>query len=160
MRAGRIEQVGTPFVIYNHPANPFVASFIGTLNILEAKVADPATGRLSVAGQDVFAAGTLAAGAGQGVRLSLRPEMLSLVDGTAFANRLDGTLANVVFLGSIVRLVVEVGGREIFLDQFNAPHLALPAVGSRIQIGFPREACLVTVPDGAGRDAPSVPQTV
>jgi putative spermidine/putrescine transport system ATP-binding protein len=143
MRTGRIEQVGTPFDIYNHPANPFVASFIGTLNVLEATVADPAQARLAVAGQEVFAAAPLAAGSGQGVRLSLRPEMLALVDGTPVANRLGGTLANVVFLGSIVRLVIEVGGQEVFLDQFNAPHLTLPAVGAQVQIGFPREACLV-----------------
>ncbi len=34
MNAGRIEQVGTPYEIYSRPANPFVASFIGEINIL------------------------------------------------------------------------------------------------------------------------------
>ena len=32
MSEGRMEQVGTPFEIYNFPATPFVASFVGTLN--------------------------------------------------------------------------------------------------------------------------------
>jgi iron(III) transport system ATP-binding protein len=34
MHGGRIQQVGTPIEIYNRPANPFVASFIGEINLL------------------------------------------------------------------------------------------------------------------------------
>ncbi len=147
MQSGRIEQVGTPFEIYNRPATPFVASFIGNLNILEATVVDAALGRLSVAGQEVFAAGPVAAG--PGVKLSLRPEMLSLEDRPEGANSLAGTLTNIVFLGSIVRLAIGIGNREVFLDRFNTPHLALPAVGTQVSINFPREACLVTEPDPA-----------
>ena len=37
MSEGRIEQVGTPFDIYNYPATRFVASFVGTLNIMDAQ---------------------------------------------------------------------------------------------------------------------------
>ncbi|MBO8141716.1 MAG: ABC transporter ATP-binding protein, partial [Firmicutes bacterium] len=38
MRDGRIEQVGTPIEIYTRPANRFVASFIGTANLIPARV--------------------------------------------------------------------------------------------------------------------------
>ena len=38
MNEGRVEQVGTPFEIYNYPHSRFVASFVGTLNIVEATV--------------------------------------------------------------------------------------------------------------------------
>jgi hypothetical protein len=41
MRDGRIEQIGTPFEISNRPATPFVASFIGSLNVLSATLVDP-----------------------------------------------------------------------------------------------------------------------
>src|SRR5512139_3818383 len=41
MYDGRIEQVGTPFEIYNFPSTAFVASFVGTLNWTEAEVVDP-----------------------------------------------------------------------------------------------------------------------
>ena len=37
MSEGRIEQLGTPFEIYNRPKTRFVASFIGTLNILKVR---------------------------------------------------------------------------------------------------------------------------
>jgi putative spermidine/putrescine transport system ATP-binding protein len=149
MQAGRIEQVGTPFEIYNHPATAFVASFIGNLNILEATVVDAAQGLLSVEGQEVRAA-MPTAGAATRVKLSLRPEMLSLNEGIPGANSLAGTLASVVFLGSIVRLTITIGSRGIVLDRFNTPHLALPAIGSEVTISFPKEACLITDRDASG----------
>jgi len=149
MQAGRIEQVGTPFEIYNHPTTAFVASFIGNLNILEATVVDAAQGLLSVEGQEVRAAKAIAGGATR-VKLSLRPEMLSLNEGIPDANSLAGTLATVVFLGSIVRLGIIIGGRTLSLDRFNTPHLALPAIGSGVTISFPKEACLITDRDGSG----------
>jgi putative spermidine/putrescine transport system ATP-binding protein len=152
MNAGRIEQVGTPFEIYNRPATPFVASFIGNLNILDAAVVDPAQGLLSVAGQEVRAAGPVSFPASR-AKLSLRPEMLSLNEGVPGANCLHGTLGTVVFLGSIVRLGIVIGNREISLDRFNTPHLALPAVGSEVTISFPREACLVTEPEASAEGA-------
>ena len=53
MSQGRIEQIGTPFEIYNFPATAFVASFVGTLNALQADVVDAAAGIVSVGGQQV-----------------------------------------------------------------------------------------------------------
>src|SRR3954466_10798070 len=48
MNAGRADQIGTPYDIYNRPATRFVASFVGTLNLIEAKVVDPATNRIAI----------------------------------------------------------------------------------------------------------------
>ena len=44
MNEGRVEQIGTPFEIYNRPRTRFVASFVGTLNILKARGARPRRG--------------------------------------------------------------------------------------------------------------------
>src|SRR6476659_1601368 len=52
MSNGRIEQIGTPFEIYNFPTTRFVASFVGTLNVLSADVA-AARGKLRIHGQDI-----------------------------------------------------------------------------------------------------------
>ena len=70
MKDGRIEQVGTPFEIYNTPATAFVASFIGSSNVLEAIVVDPARGSASVDGQEILTAHPLPAGIGEEVRLT------------------------------------------------------------------------------------------
>ena len=50
MNQGVIDQVGVPFEIYNFPKTAFVASFVGTLNVLDATVVDPQTGALELAG--------------------------------------------------------------------------------------------------------------
>ena len=46
MHDGRIEQLGTPFEIYNFPRTSFVASFVGTLSILRGPVWTRAAARL------------------------------------------------------------------------------------------------------------------
>src|ERR671917_1077284 len=82
MNEGRIEQIGTPFEIYNYPRTRFVASFVGTLNVLRARVLDPASGRIEVDGQEVVAAHAITdAPAGEQRSVALRPEAVSLADG-------------------------------------------------------------------------------
>ncbi len=142
MKDGRIEQVGTPFEIYNRPATAFVASFIGSSNALRAIAVDPSQGIVALDGQQVVAARPFPAVTGEVVRLTIRPEAISLHNGVAANNHLRGTLVNVVFLGSIVRLVVSTGTSEVIMDMFNNPHLALPEVGSEVTIGFAPEACV------------------
>jgi putative spermidine/putrescine transport system ATP-binding protein len=146
MNNARIEQVGAPFEIYNFPKTQFVASFVGTLNNLPAEVVDPAQGTLRVLGHAVQTAGSLPdLSAGQQVALTLRPEALHLdgqpVNGSA--NHLPGTVEAVSFLGSIVRIQVRVGSTLLLLDEFNNPHLTLPATGQPVTITFGPEACLV-----------------
>src|SRR3989304_4442072 len=48
MNAGEMEQVGTPFEIYNFPKTQFVANFVGSLNNADAEVVDPEIGRAHV----------------------------------------------------------------------------------------------------------------
>ena len=76
MNEGRVEQVGTPFEIYNYPRTRFVASFVGTLNIVKGKVIDPAAGRIAVVGPGDRgrAAASPHARAGETCSVALRPE--------------------------------------------------------------------------------------
>jgi len=53
MSKGYIEQVGTPLDIYNAPQTQFVASFVGTLNVLTAEVTNPQDKRIRVDGQEI-----------------------------------------------------------------------------------------------------------
>src|SRR4029077_13706814 len=55
MSEGRIEHIGTPSEIYNFPSTAFVASFVGTLNLVNSGVIDAGSGRLSIDGQEVRA---------------------------------------------------------------------------------------------------------
>src|SRR3954471_6354109 len=143
MSEGRMEQVGPPFEIYNFPATPFVASFVGTLNLLPAKVTGP--GALTVAGQPVQVSRPFSDVSGNDANIALRPEMVSLGEGPAGSNVLRGTVTDVSFLGSIVRIRVGLGerGPVVSLDVFNEPTLRLPEIGGATVISFPAEGPLV-----------------
>ena len=97
MSEGRVEQIGPPPEIYNFPATPFVASFVGTLNLLPATVASGGGDRVSVAGQEITSSRPVDAGRGR-VTVALRPEAIELGEAGG-ANRLRGTVEDVSFLG-------------------------------------------------------------
>ncbi|TIL75702.1 MAG: sn-glycerol-3-phosphate ABC transporter ATP-binding protein UgpC [Mesorhizobium sp.] len=84
LRAGRIEQIGTPLDLYNHPANLFVAGFIGAprMNFLPVKVAPGGTGRssLTLDGSDGFEIDGNVSAANGDVTLGLRPHHIGLAD--------------------------------------------------------------------------------
>ncbi len=148
MSAGRMEQVGTPFEIYNFPTTQFVASFVGTLNQLTARVVEPASGKLELEGQTIYAAKPLNKMAGETVAVALRPEMIG-VDGkgggadSSAQNQLEAIVEDTMFLGSIVRTRVRLRDSIISFDTFNNPNLAVARRDEKITILFPREAVLV-----------------
>ena len=101
---GRIEQVGTPAEIYERPATAFVASFVGTSNLLDGDVAQRVVG----------SPGTF----------SIRPEKIQVLKESALADEpehstVTGTVADVVYLGDAARFLVDLdgGGRLTALQQ-------------------------------------------
>ncbi len=107
LRAGAVEQVGSPLELYNEPANRFVAGFIGSprMNFLDGRVAGPCAEGALV---EVPGVGALHAPArlpaGAPVTLGIRPEHIRA--GSAGVNAVGGEVANVEQLGglSYVRL--------------------------------------------------------
>jgi iron(III) transport system ATP-binding protein len=105
MNKGQLEQVGTPREIYEAPASPFVADFVGRVNVLNA---------VSLGGER-YQAGRLALiaangyEAGKRVRLYLRPED-RVVEGdlNGESNRVSGQVAKVEFLGGHCLAEVQV----------------------------------------------------
>ena len=106
---GRIEQLGTPAELYERPVSPFVASFVGTSNIFDDAVSLALLGR-------------------RGTH-SLRPERIGLTVGdTADGITAPGTIAEVIYLGTNTRILVDLDagqritvlapyGRERFSDR-------------------------------------------
>ena len=144
MSDGRMEQVGTPFEIYNFPRTRFVASFVGTLNILRGKVGDPAKGTITVDGQEIVSArGVADAQPGEVRSVALRPEAVVLTDPGGTRNRMQGTIEEVSFLGSVVRVRVRFKDNVISLDTFNSPSVAPPERGKPVTVTFAHEDLLV-----------------
>ncbi|HLC06065.1 MAG TPA: ABC transporter ATP-binding protein [Anaerolineales bacterium] len=141
MNAGHVEQIGTPFEIYNYPHTSFVASFVGTLNQLRCRVVDAASARLSLDGQEFNASAPVKATAKE-IVIMLRPEEMHL--GTRQGeNHLKGTVESVAFLGAVVRIQTKLGDSIITLDTLNERQLAIPRVGESIEVSFPPLACWV-----------------
>ena len=159
MSEGRMEQVGTPFEIYNFPTTAFVASFVGTLNVLDGTIVDAGRGEITISGQTVNVTRKFEGRAGQPIRLALRPEMATLGDRPVGCSRLQGQVVDVSFLGSIVRIRVQLGlgpvlagaataggpndGQVVMLDEFNEPGLKVPALGDTVAVSFPMDGPLV-----------------
>jgi iron(III) transport system ATP-binding protein len=107
MRNGRIVEHGRPAEIYTRPRTLFTAHFIGDTNLIRGRVVtrsastgewrvDTALGHLG----GIDPNGDLREG--DAVRLSIRPEDLSLIDGSGRStdNRIVGTIADAIFRGS------------------------------------------------------------
>jgi iron(III) transport system ATP-binding protein len=145
MRHGRIEQVGTPREVYEAPTTPFVADFIGKINVLPAVAEGGGQFRvgevsLAVARPDIAA--------GTAVKLYLRPEEIELNAVSAVnGNRLGATIAKVEFLGAfcMVGLALDAAGAPALVA--NVPRQDVDAgnmaAGQAVTVSLPPDALRV-----------------
>jgi len=140
MSAGEVEQIGPPFEIYNYPKTAFTASFIGHLNHLTVDVMDGTAGRFAWKGAEIRVQDA-ASVSGKQAQLAIRPEEMRL--GGEGDNRLPGTVEAISFLGSIVRVKVDVGGTVLAVDLFSTRSLTLPQTGDPVDVVFSAQACWV-----------------
>ena len=144
MSHGKIEQIGTPFEIYNFPNTRFVANFVGSLNTAEVEVVDPKKGTLNMSGISLEASDGLdSKSKGEKVMIAIRPERFNLVSEVRKENVLEGTVKDVTFLGSVVRFQISFGGEIFHMDTFNRPSLDVPKIGESVQVTCSRKAVLV-----------------
>ena len=142
MYQGRIEQIGTPAEIYNHPKTSFVAAFVGTLSQLDATVTDTGRGEARV-GPATISGLSLPDTVKQGdaIRLAIRPESIRREhrDGD---QTLEARIESVNFLGAVIRIKLVIGDVALSLDTFNDPTRPSPVNGQTIKIHFAPEAVL------------------
>ena len=139
MSSGRIEQIGTPSVMYRAPATPFVAEFIGTMNRLDALVVDGSTGQVEHAGTRLTVDAARGRTNGDRVLVLVRPELLELepsTDGGGGENTLTGEVLTHTFLGSVTRLKILGTGSDLISDVPTARVDSLP-IGSRVVARVP-----------------------
>ncbi|WP_349744016.1 ABC transporter ATP-binding protein [Roseateles cavernae] len=128
MHQGQIEQQGSPQQLYAAPATPFVAGFVGKMNLLPGLVTG--AGRARVGTAELACASTSFARykTGSPVLLGLRPECLRL-HGQAGTNRLPVSLVEAMFLGhcSLLRLRCEALDAQLELQLATEGDAQLPA---------------------------------
>jgi putative spermidine/putrescine transport system ATP-binding protein len=113
---GKVEQVGSPAEIYEHPATSFVAGFVGTSNLIGGEVARALTGL-----PDTF---------------SIRPEKIRLADQDAEVTpgtcAVDGTVRDVVYLGLYTRYLIGLdSGDDLVVIQQNLESTSMDVLASR-----------------------------
>jgi putative spermidine/putrescine transport system ATP-binding protein len=121
---GRIEQIGAPARIYEHPATAFVASFVGVSNVCDGELAL----RLSGAAEP----------------FSIRPEKIRIQAGESALPEgwasVAGTVESVVYLGAVTRYLVDLqGGGQLTIVQQNADDRAAgPTAGRPVRLAWQR----------------------
>jgi putative spermidine/putrescine transport system ATP-binding protein len=124
---GKIEQVGTPAEIYEHPATAFVAGFVGVSNLVSGELAKRITGSETT--------------------FSIRPEKIHLASqaektgaGEIVAN---GTVRDIVYLGLYTRYLVELeGGGDLVVVEQNLKTTSMDVLtlkGQRVRLSWKKE---------------------
>ncbi|MEJ0070632.1 MAG: TOBE domain-containing protein [Pseudomonadota bacterium] len=124
LNAGRIEQIGPPDELYEHPATRFAASFLGGCNLIEGRVLEAAGGGLMV---DAFGrrlaatwpAGVALPATGARVTLAVRPHHIEVGDSSdeRYENRIGGTVAALEYFGWLSRVTVSCAdGGSVLLE--------------------------------------------
>jgi spermidine/putrescine transport system ATP-binding protein len=144
MSKGVIQQVARPVEIYDAPATPFVAGFVGETNRFEGRVSRCADGLVEIETGQGILRGRPGAGAlrqGDPAILFVRPERLALADG---ANRIAARVDHVDFEGSFANLFLRTGDGERLLAQLrNDGGLAAFAGGEDLLTSFAPEHAVV-----------------
>ncbi|MDQ7247665.1 ABC transporter ATP-binding protein [Dongia sedimenti] len=124
MNQGRIEQLGPPLDVYEHPINRFAAGFLGVANFLEGRVVSVSGNEaridLKLGGQAVAPADGYRAG--DSAVLAVRPEKIGVDAGgrSAGVNQLSGKVIGAVFSGSSTTYRVQVDDQVISVFQQNS----------------------------------------
>ncbi len=116
MNKGRVEQLGSPREIYDHPTTAFVADFIGSLNAFDVTVDELVGGHLvSRLGDDQRVVAPVGGdhAVGEAVRVAVRPEHVQIGATTGDGSRVDGTVAQVVYLGMYTQFHVDTRAGRI-----------------------------------------------
>ena len=144
---GRIQQLATPSDLYEHPANSFVAQFIGENNRLMGTVTriqgDACIVRLD-SGDEIDAKPVNVTRVGDRTQISIRPERVEtnkdrLRKG---AHTLQAEVLEFIYMGDIFRTRLRVAGHDDFIIKTrNAPDQIRHQPGSLIEIGWLPDDC-------------------
>ena len=150
MNAGSIIQIGRPSEIYRHPANRFVASFVGESNLIDADIVQKRGSAVTLRSKSgyVFDADSRSAGDAGNATVLVRPERIEIVSeatgGAMQTNAMQVTVTSALFLGEIMRIETRTSAGETLLirctDRAGRP---LPNVGEELHVRWGAEDCWV-----------------
>ncbi len=132
MNGGRVEQLAGPREVYEHPATPFVADFIGSLNALDLLVDEVVGGyALQRLGERERLVVPVGAGVrtGDTLRIAVRPERVRFDEPAEGGSCLNGTVAEVVYLGMYTQVFVETAAGRVLCHRLADESAVEPGSG-------------------------------
>jgi iron(III) transport system ATP-binding protein len=166
MNQGIVEQAGSPVEIYEKPANEFVARFIGYVNILQGRVKDVSDAAASATietelGESAVALGQDRLSRGERIHVVVRPEAIRL-DVRRPAGQTDnafaGSIRGVMYAGSTVKYTVDVGGKDLIVDEYDPTTHGIRRIGERVVAEIPRNVHILRADPRASQDRPRASQ--
>ncbi len=140
---GVLQQVGSPTTLFDHPANTFVAGFVGTANLLQGQVLNASAESVAFAidgvGELRFPLSGDAPRSGRAT-ISFRPHTTQLELPDAAPDHryvwLDGVIESSEFLGEFTRYRVRAGDARLTADQHHLAGLPTLAPGRAVRLGI------------------------
>src|SRR5215210_5704788 len=154
MNDGLVEQIGSPREIYERPATAFCADFVGSLNELDFRV-DSVDAGVAVMqlgnGERLAVRETAETRPGARLKVAVRPERIRIDPANGRApeggSRIDGTIAELVYLGSLTQFHVDTEAGRIVSHCMSADNAANLGAGRRVTLTWPPEdAAVLTGP--------------
>jgi putative spermidine/putrescine transport system ATP-binding protein len=126
MRAGHLEQIGTPFEIYETPATPFVADFVGRINRLDGM--READGTITAGALRLRAAKPGPAGK---VTVMIRPHRVHVATEAIGPdwNSADGVVKRATYVGDVLSCEVDCAGTVLTVERHTHPGQPIPRPG-------------------------------
>ena len=149
MRDGRIEQLGSPQEIYDHPVSDFVANFIGETNLFPGTRTAPTVDGSAIdigGGRTLFTTRTGAVGSR--VTVSVRPERIAIIGNTLESprpNQIQAVVEASAYTGAGVRYVLKCGDLPIIVRAENEADVHLYPPGTQVTLKIdPRDVVVVS----------------
>ena len=151
MNAGNVVQLGTAKEIYQHPANRFVADFIGTMNFMPGEVIEVAAEKDEVYVRTKFSnkllcnwSGHANMSSGEKIYASIRPEDVEVFPETpeARVNLFKGTIVHKAYLGNFLNFFVDINDTMI---RVQVPHHLPQEEGQELYLFLNPQKCMLLV---------------
>jgi spermidine/putrescine transport system ATP-binding protein len=155
MHQGLIEQVAGPRELYERPATPFVAGFIGVSNVVHLRPdrADDGLAVMTVGEGERIVAPAGSARDKDEILITVRPEKIKFEELDEPASRVSATVAEIVYLGSLTQYIVELPtGERLTVHRLNDEVRRRPIqVGDRVSLHWAAEhSFVITQAEGEG----------
>ena len=141
MKDGVVVESGSPEDLYNHPATPYVASFLGASNLVPGRIESAADDTLRIAFGDAsleVTANGRSAEVGRPVTMSIRPERIGLNRREVTASSFSGRVTESFYRGEAMQILVDVGAKAplsmIAPLSWKGARGEIPQVGERIEL--------------------------